>query len=43
VNRQLTVPPEIPFGRMNESGIGRENGQHALDGFSKTKTLFLGW
>jgi len=43
VNRHLTVPPEIPFGGMNESGIGRENGQHALDSFSQTKTLFLGW
>ena len=43
VNRHLTVPPEIPFGGMNESGIGRENGQHALDSYSRTKTLFLGW
>jgi succinate-semialdehyde dehydrogenase/glutarate-semialdehyde dehydrogenase len=43
VNRHLTVPPEIPFGGMNESGIGRENGQHALDSYSQTKTLFLGW
>ena len=31
VNRHLTVPPEVPFGGMNDSGIGRENGQHALD------------
>jgi acyl-CoA reductase-like NAD-dependent aldehyde dehydrogenase len=43
VNRHLTVPPEIPFGGMNESGIGRENGLHALDGYSRTKTLLLGW
>ena len=43
VNRHLTVPPEIPFGGLNESGIGRENGQHALDSYSQTKTLFLGW
>jgi succinate-semialdehyde dehydrogenase/glutarate-semialdehyde dehydrogenase len=43
VNRHLTVPPEIPFGGMNESGIGRENGQHALDSYSQTKTLYLGW
>jgi succinate-semialdehyde dehydrogenase/glutarate-semialdehyde dehydrogenase len=43
VNRHLTVPPEVPFGGMNESGIGRENGQHALDSYSRTKTLFLGW
>ena len=43
VNRHLTVPPEIPFGGMNDSGIGRENGSHALENYSRTKTLFLGW
>jgi betaine-aldehyde dehydrogenase len=43
VNRHLTVPPEVPFGGMNESGIGRENGLHALDSYSRTKTLFLNW
>jgi len=43
VNRHLTVPPEVPFGGVNESGVGRENGQHALDNYSRTKTLFLGW
>lgn len=43
VNRHLTVPPEVPFGGVNESGTGRENGQHALESYSRTKTLFLGW
>ncbi|MDD5141870.1 aldehyde dehydrogenase family protein [Methanoregula sp.] len=43
VNRHLTIPPEIPFGGMNESGFGRENGLHALDNYSRTKTLLLGW
>ncbi len=43
VNRHLTVPPEIPFGGMNESGIGRENGLHALASYTRTKTLLLGW
>ncbi|MFA4848897.1 MAG: aldehyde dehydrogenase family protein [Methanoregula sp.] len=43
VNRHLTVPPEIPFGGMNDSGIGHENGSHALESYSRTKTLFLGW
>ncbi|MDP3563505.1 MAG: aldehyde dehydrogenase family protein, partial [Methanoregula sp.] len=43
VNRHLTVPPEIPFGGMNESGIGRENGSRALESYCRTKTLFLGW
>jgi len=43
VNRHLTVPPEIPFGGMNESGIGRENGSRALDSYTRTRTLYLGW
>jgi succinate-semialdehyde dehydrogenase/glutarate-semialdehyde dehydrogenase len=43
VNRHLTVPPEVPFGGVRESGIGRENGYHAVDQYSRTKTLFLGW
>ena len=43
VNRHLTVPPEVPFGGVNDSGIGRENGRHALDSYSQTKTLYLGW
>jgi betaine-aldehyde dehydrogenase len=43
VNRHLTVPPEIPFGGTKESGIGRENGYRALQEYSRTKTLFLGW
>lgn len=43
VNRHLTVPPEVPFGGDLESGIGRENGYHAVDQYSRTKTLFLGW
>ena len=43
VNRHMTVPPEVPFGGNRESGIGRENGYHAVDQYSRTKTLFLGW
>ena len=43
VNRHLTVPPEVPFGGTRESGIGRENGHHALEQYSRTKTLFMGW
>jgi succinate-semialdehyde dehydrogenase/glutarate-semialdehyde dehydrogenase len=43
VNRHLTVPPEVPFGGNLESGIGRENGYHAIDQYSRTRTLFLGW
>jgi len=43
VNRHLTIPPEVPFGGVEGSGIGRENGQDALDQYSRTKSLFLGW
>jgi acyl-CoA reductase-like NAD-dependent aldehyde dehydrogenase len=43
VNRHLTVPPELPFGGNRESGIGRENGYHAVDQYSRTETLYLGW
>ncbi|HVP94636.1 MAG TPA: aldehyde dehydrogenase family protein [Methanoregulaceae archaeon] len=43
VNRHLTVPPEIPFGGTKESGSGRENGYRAVEGYTRTKTLFLGW
>jgi len=43
VNRHLTVPPEVPFGGMSASGLGRENGLHALESYSRTKTLLLGW
>lgn len=43
VNRHLAVPPEIPFGGTRESGIGRENGYRAVQEYTRTKTLFLGW
>jgi betaine-aldehyde dehydrogenase len=43
VNRHLTVPPEIPFGGVRESGTGRENGVQALSQWTLTKSLFLGW
>lgn len=43
VNRHLTVPPEIPFGGVKESGTGRENGVQALSQWTHTKSLFLGW
>lgn len=43
VNRHLTLPPEIPFGGVKESGIGRENGVAAYHSYTRTKSLFLGW
>lgn len=43
VNRHLTVPPELPFGGVSESGIGRENGRDALRQYSQAKSLLIGW
>ena len=43
VNRHLTIPPEVPFGGVGESGTGRENGQDALENYTRTRTLFIGW
>lgn len=43
VNRHLTIPPELPFGGVKESGIGRENGVQAYLSYTRTKSLFLGW
>jgi succinate-semialdehyde dehydrogenase/glutarate-semialdehyde dehydrogenase len=43
VNRHLTVPPELPFGGVSESGIGRENGSQALQQYTRTKSLLIGW
>lgn len=42
VNRHHTVPPELPFGGIKESGIGRENGFQVLHQYTRTKSLFLG-
>jgi succinate-semialdehyde dehydrogenase/glutarate-semialdehyde dehydrogenase len=42
VNRHYTVPPELPFGGIKESGLGRENGFQALQQYTSTKSLFLG-
>ncbi len=43
VNRHLTLPPEIPFGGVKASGIGRENGLQAYQRYTRTKALFMNW
>lgn len=43
VNRHLTLPPEIPFGGVKASGLGRENGSAALLSYTRTKSLYVGW
>jgi acyl-CoA reductase-like NAD-dependent aldehyde dehydrogenase len=41
VNRHLTVPPEVPFGGVKESGMGRENGMQAIRQYTRAKSLFI--
>jgi acyl-CoA reductase-like NAD-dependent aldehyde dehydrogenase len=41
VNLHLKVPPEVPFGGVKQSGLGRENGVQALDAWSETKTALI--
>jgi betaine-aldehyde dehydrogenase len=35
------VDPALPFGGFKESGIGREHGREALEGFTETKAVVL--
>jgi acyl-CoA reductase-like NAD-dependent aldehyde dehydrogenase len=41
VNRHSRIPPEVPFRGVKGSGIGRENGQNALDGYLVEKTVII--
>ncbi len=41
VNQHLRVPPEVPFGGVNESGLGRENGYDALENYLERKTVLI--
>jgi betaine-aldehyde dehydrogenase len=45
VNSWLEGYPELPFGGFGWSGIGRELGRQAIEGFTETKTIQLhsGW
>lgn len=39
VNRHGMVQPDIPFGGMKQSGIGRANGAPGLDAYTELQTL----
>jgi acyl-CoA reductase-like NAD-dependent aldehyde dehydrogenase len=39
VNRHGIVSPEIPFGGVRESGVGRSNGRVGLDAYCELKTV----
>ena len=41
VNQHLRIPPEVPFGGMKSSGIGRENGSRALEEYTEEKTVLI--
>jgi acyl-CoA reductase-like NAD-dependent aldehyde dehydrogenase len=41
VNTCMDGFPEMPFGGVRESGIGREQGPRAIDEFTETKSMLL--
>ncbi|HLY54068.1 MAG TPA: aldehyde dehydrogenase family protein, partial [Stellaceae bacterium] len=41
VNTHNIVDPNLPFGGMKQSGIGRENGAAAIDLYTETKTVLI--
>ena len=41
VNSHNTLDPNAPFGGYKQSGIGREHGRAALDGYLETKTAII--
>ena len=41
VNAYRVVAPQVPFGGMGDSGIGRENGQQAIREYLDTKAVWV--
>jgi acyl-CoA reductase-like NAD-dependent aldehyde dehydrogenase len=41
INTNSSVHVEAPFGGYKQSGIGRDLGMHALDGYSEIKNIFI--
>jgi len=41
INRHGIVAPDIPFGGMKQSGVGRSNGDPGLDAYCELKTLSI--
>jgi len=39
VNQHVRLPPEVPFGGVKESGVGRENGIEAIDAYTELKSI----
>ena len=40
INDYNVTPPEVPFGGYKQSGIGRENGQQAVEHYTQVKTIY---
>ncbi|MCP1661976.1 MAG: aldehyde dehydrogenase [Methanocalculus sp. MSAO_Arc1] len=41
INQHMKLPPEVPFGGVKESGIGRENGRSFVDAYTEEKTILI--
>ena len=41
INTHSSVHVEAPFGGYKQSGIGRDLGMQALDGYSEIKNIFI--
>jgi acyl-CoA reductase-like NAD-dependent aldehyde dehydrogenase len=41
VNAYRVVAPQVPFGGMGQSGIGRENGTDAIRDYTETKAIWI--
>ncbi len=41
VNQHTKLPPEMPFGGVKDSGIGRENGLEGMDAYYELKSILL--
>ncbi len=41
INQHTKIPPEMPFGGVKESGLGRENGMQSIDRYTETKSILI--
>jgi len=41
VNQHLRIPPEVPFGGVKSSGLGRENGRYAIEHYLEEKSILI--
>ncbi|RDV00346.1 aldehyde dehydrogenase family protein [Trinickia dinghuensis] len=41
VNSHVPVDPNLPFGGYKQSGVGREFGRHAVEGFTELKSICI--